>query len=43
MRTQFIDSCKTSEEVRNEYRRLCKLWLSDLGPREAVTKRTQVK
>jgi hypothetical protein len=28
--------------VRNEYRRLCKLWHPDLGPREDVTKRTQV-
>ena len=42
MSTQFFDGCKTSEDVRNEYRRLCKLWHPDLGPREDVDKRTQV-
>ena len=42
MSAQFFDGCKTSEDVRNEYRRLCKLWHPDLGPREDVEKRTQV-
>ncbi len=38
----YFDGCNTNEEVKNEYRRLCKLWHPDLGPQEEKEKRTAI-
>jgi curved DNA-binding protein CbpA len=38
----YFDGCTTSEEVKTEYRRLCKLCHPDLGPQEQKAERTRV-
>jgi curved DNA-binding protein CbpA len=38
----YFDGCKTNEEVKTEYRRLCKLWHPDLGTQEEKAERTRV-
>ncbi len=42
MSTRYFDGCTTAEEVKNEYRRLCKLWHPDLGPKEQAAERTKI-
>ncbi len=42
MNTRYFDGCKTSEEVKNEYRRLCKQWHPDLGTPTEAGQRTQI-
>jgi DnaJ domain len=41
MNTQFFDNCTTAEDVKNEYRRLCKQWHPDLGPQAEAAERTK--
>jgi len=36
----YFGNCRTSEEVKSEYRRLCKQWHPDLGPKEEAATRT---
>jgi curved DNA-binding protein CbpA len=38
----YFDGCNTNEEVKTEYRRLCKLWHPDLGPQSEKEQRTRV-
>lgn len=38
----YFENCETAEDVKNEYRRLCKLWHPDLGKPEDAAERTQV-
>jgi curved DNA-binding protein CbpA len=42
MSTQYFEDCKTAEDVKNEYRQLCKQWHPDLGPKEQSHERTKV-
>ncbi len=42
MSTQYFNGCKTAEDVKNQYRRLCKQWHPDLGPKEQTDERTKV-
>jgi curved DNA-binding protein CbpA len=37
----YFEGCTTSEEVKTEYRRLCKQWHPDLGPQEEKAERTR--
>ncbi len=36
----YFAGCHTAEQVKIEYRRLCKLWHPDLGPQEDIQMRT---
>jgi curved DNA-binding protein CbpA len=38
--TDYFQNCTTAEEVKIEYRRLCKQWHPDLGPKEESSIRT---
>jgi DnaJ domain len=42
MSAQFFDNCATAEDVKNEYRRLCKQWHPDLGPQAEAIERTKI-
>jgi curved DNA-binding protein CbpA len=36
----YFSGCTTAEQVKIEYRRLCKLWHPDLGAQELIAERT---
>lgn len=39
---EYFSTCTTAEQVKNEYRRLCKLWHPDLGPQHEHEERTKM-